>query len=174
VSIEFHCNHCDKLVRAPDSAGGKRGKCPYCKQSVYVPMPAEEVDEIPLAPLDDADDAERQRLDAEADELAEALRREREIPGEPRGTGGLRGSGVARPEPRMPVDIEPKVVDYVIALKDAQLEEAQALVPEIRRAGDAAKETVQRLMMDEMPPAGLEDVPTPVLRGFFRKLLDQL
>lgn len=174
MSIEFHCNHCDKLVRAPDAAGGKRGKCPYCKQSVYVPMPAGEVDEIPLAPLDDVSDAERARLDAEADALNEALRREREVPGEPKGQNPMRGSGVARPEPRTPIDIEPKIVEYVLALKDAQLDQAQALVPEIRRSGEDAKEIVQRLMLDEMPPPGLEGVPTPVLHGFLRKLLDQL
>ena len=39
MSIEIHCDHCGKLIKAPDDAGGQRGKCPYCHQSVYVPAP---------------------------------------------------------------------------------------------------------------------------------------
>ena len=57
MSIQLHCPRCGKLIKAPDNAGGKHGKCPYCKESVYVPMPADEVEEIGLAPVDE--EAER-------------------------------------------------------------------------------------------------------------------
>ena len=43
MSIELHCPQCEKLIRAPDNAGGKYGKCPYCETKVYIPAPPGEV-----------------------------------------------------------------------------------------------------------------------------------
>jgi DNA-directed RNA polymerase subunit RPC12/RpoP len=37
MAITFHCGHCGKKIEAPDSAGGKWGKCPSCHNKVYVP-----------------------------------------------------------------------------------------------------------------------------------------
>ena len=39
MSITFQCEHCHKEIQAPDESGGKRGKCPFCQQSTYVPSP---------------------------------------------------------------------------------------------------------------------------------------
>ena len=36
--IKFSCEHCGKdNITAPDTAAGKRGKCPACKQVVSIP-----------------------------------------------------------------------------------------------------------------------------------------
>ncbi len=55
MTIKFACEHCGEQVKAPDDAGGKRGKCHYCGQSVTIPLQQEDSDtgEIPLAPLDE-------------------------------------------------------------------------------------------------------------------------
>ncbi|MCH7474571.1 MAG: cytochrome C oxidase subunit IV family protein [Gemmatimonadetes bacterium] len=37
MSIELHCPQCEKLIKAPDTAGGRHGKCPYCGRDVYIP-----------------------------------------------------------------------------------------------------------------------------------------
>ncbi|MFH1369898.1 MAG: hypothetical protein ABII09_01220 [Planctomycetota bacterium] len=37
MSIRIICEKCGKPVKAPDSAAGKRGKCPFCKNSVQIP-----------------------------------------------------------------------------------------------------------------------------------------
>lgn len=66
MSITFQCEHCHKEIKAPDSAGGKRGKCPYCQQSTYIPSPVSEDEILPLAELDD----EQERRDKE---MVEAL-----------------------------------------------------------------------------------------------------
>ncbi len=50
MAIEFHCNFCDKLVKAPDDAGGKKGKCPSCQSVLYIPMPEGTVEEFDLCP----------------------------------------------------------------------------------------------------------------------------
>ena len=63
MSIELHCDHCGQRIRAPAEAGGRWGDCPQCGQKVYIPTPADEREEIPLAPVDEAEErrARRQR-----------------------------------------------------------------------------------------------------------------
>ena len=64
--IKFHCENCGHKVQSPDEHGGKRGKCPFCDQSIYIPAPPQENSEIPLAPLSDEDERirEMERRDA--------------------------------------------------------------------------------------------------------------
>lgn len=40
MTIEFHCPHCDKLLRTPDDKAGVQAKCPGCGETVTVPAPA--------------------------------------------------------------------------------------------------------------------------------------
>ena len=78
MSIEVHCPKCGKVIRAPDDAGGKHGRCPSCKESVYVPLPPADEGEIKLAPLDEEEDSnedeepsEEEKGSDEDDELTE-------------------------------------------------------------------------------------------------------
>ena len=73
MHVEFHCGKCGKLIRAPQQSSGKQGKCPYCKQSVYIPMPPDAIEEIPLAPLNDEPDRQHEELDEEAERLVASL-----------------------------------------------------------------------------------------------------
>ena len=73
MSIKFHCEHCNKSVSAPDGAGGRMGRCPYCKQQCYVPLPPDQVEEIPLAPEDPEEDRRREQL------RRETMRMDREL-----------------------------------------------------------------------------------------------
>ena len=73
MSITFRCEHCGKDVKAPDSAGGKRGKCPYCHQSNYVPAPVSDDEVLDLAPEDE--DYERHRRE----EIQTLRRKERDV-----------------------------------------------------------------------------------------------
>jgi predicted RNA-binding Zn-ribbon protein involved in translation (DUF1610 family) len=47
MTIEFHCPHCDKLLKTPDDKAGVRANCPGCGESVQVPSGRElgEVDD---------------------------------------------------------------------------------------------------------------------------------
>lgn len=38
MAIQFACPHCQAPIRVNDAAGGKRGKCPNCKNAVLVPV----------------------------------------------------------------------------------------------------------------------------------------
>src|SRR5688500_10060952 len=39
MAIEFPCPTCRQLVRTPDAAAGKKGKCPSCGTVVIIPAP---------------------------------------------------------------------------------------------------------------------------------------
>src|SRR5262245_53414584 len=96
MPVEFHCEHCSKLVKAPSEAAGRKGKCPHCGGVCYIPMPADEIEELPLAPLDESDERRRQREMKEATDLQHRLLRERVAPGD---TGPSARGGAAKASP---------------------------------------------------------------------------
>jgi len=166
MAIEFHCEHCGRLVRAADEHAGKRGKCPTCHQSVYVPTPSEALEPLRLAPIDEQAERERQRLAHDAAQLAQALRGERESPPEgshgpePIAVGGLPAHG----------DIESAIIEYVLAMASGRLTDADALAIEVQGRMNQAEPIIDRLSLDEIPPPKLAKVPRPVLRGFLKQL----
>ncbi|HUU82305.1 MAG TPA: hypothetical protein VM243_02270 [Phycisphaerae bacterium] len=175
MGIEFHCTHCSKLIRAPDTHGGKRGKCPYCKGSVYVPTPPEQLEEIPLSPVDENDERQKAELEAEARRLAADLVHEDQDPSQ-RGASTQRGAGwsdVSSEDEASP-DIGPLVIRFVHAMQASLLEEADQIVEELRPYADRVKVQVQALMVDEIPLAGLEKLPPGLYKGFLRTLLERL
>ncbi len=168
MAIEFHCDHCGKLVRAPDNAGGKRGRCPSCQQSVYIPTPAEAIEPLAVAPEDETEEQQRARLLRETHELERRLLEERELP-----SGGPPPPDAAAAIPVPRADMETLVVQYAQAMAAGDLEQAEQLEAEIRTDTAAANDVIQRLMSDEIPPAALANIPRPVLMGFFRKLTER-
>ncbi len=67
--INFTCEHCGKSIRVKDEYGGKKGRCPHCKEVVHIPAeseaPPESARETP-----DGGGGGRSRQDAAADFLA--------------------------------------------------------------------------------------------------------
>ncbi len=48
MTIEFHCEHCDKLLKTPDERAGLAAKCPGCGESIVVPAPSGAGDEFDI------------------------------------------------------------------------------------------------------------------------------
>ncbi|MCP4590381.1 MAG: hypothetical protein GY842_06540 [bacterium] len=173
MSIEFDCPKCGKQIRAPESAGGKRGKCPYCKNSAYIPSPPDEGEEIGLAPLDEDAEARDRRLRQEARDLASALNREepgKYDTGDPTPSAG--DSVLALPQD-FESDLATQVNDYLQAMTGSDMGAADQATRQLKKQGAQAKKYVQRLMQDGVPPANL-GVPAPVFKGFLRSLLEML
>ncbi len=174
MPIEFHCNHCGKLVRAPDNAGGKHGQCPGCHQSVYVPTPSDQIEVLDVAPIDQAAEREAQRAAREAQQLAQRLLHERDAGPEraadadakARGAGG--GTFMPRPEHRP--DMRRLVIDYALAMASSSIDRAEKLAQEIRSDMRSAEKAIEAVTVDEIPPPELAKIPRPVLNGFFRSL----
>jgi hypothetical protein len=167
MSIEFHCNQCGKLVRAPDEAGGKHGKCPACHQSIYIPMPTDQVEPLELAPMDEVEEHERARLLKETQDLQRRLLEERDLPaGRTATPPPSPAEHVAPPE----LDMETLVIEYAHAMAAGDLEQAEQLAADIHADMKTAEDVIQRLMLDELPPERLAKIPRPVLVGFFKRL----
>jgi hypothetical protein len=180
VSIEVHCVGCGKLLKAPESSGGKWSKCPACGHRVYVPLAEEERDEIPLAPEDTDLYQQEQKLRAERLELDRQLRGETKEPAEGAASsgggrsnyaaagGGGRSSGAASG------DVESMVIDYLRAMRDSSFNEADDILNGLLKQRPAAIRVIDHLANDQIPPDDLSDVPPAVYQGFLKNLRSQL
>ena len=170
MSIDFHCDHCGKLIRAPHDAAGRRGKCPSCNQSVYIRTPPEELESLDLAPIDEAAEAVEREANHEAHVMAAKLLRERDAgPDVP--PGARLGTPAA---PLSPELLEDRVIGFLGAMATTELDKAAHIVDQIRPQRAAVIEIIERLVQDSVPPAGCENVPPPVLRGFLNMLREKL
>ena len=164
--IEFHCPFCGKQIRTADEHAGKHGKCPSCHQSVYIPTPEDRIEPLPIAPIDEEFERDRQRLLDETRQLQHRLLHERDLPEE---RGRPPPSDDSAP-PTPAVDVEPWVAGYVKARADGALDSAGRLAAQARRHTRELDEVVQRMTADEIPPTALARVPRPVLIGFLKQL----
>ena len=172
---ELQCPECAKLIRAADNAGGRNGKCPYCEGKVYIHVPpSPDEGEIKIAD-DDAEDERREAgvrrgaaryaatLDHEKDNLAPAVE------------GVRKGAPATRPTEASGevVNVHEGVEQFVIAMRDSKLEDAERIAHHLRRAAAKAKDYVEGLMLDPTPPP-VAKIPKPLLHGFLKNLLERL
>jgi hypothetical protein len=182
--IPIQCESCGKHMKAPREAAGKAAKCPACGHSVYIPTPPEEVDELPLAPDDPEELRREEALLEERRRLDRIIAREERAPVEG-ATGGARqaanreagggfvtrgaaASGAPTPE------TEQAVIQYLNAMRDSDLDRASTAMSVIRQSRAEARQVVDRLMADQIPPPSMARVPTPVYMGFLKSLRGQL
>ena len=174
MSIELHCPNCDKRIRAPDDAGGKRGLCPSCKQSVYIPSPAAEADVIPVAAIDEADQLRDEELRQESIGYAAAVDRDRKAKeGGVESQSGARELFVVAEAPGEVVDLAGVVEQFILAMRDSKLDQAERIAADLDKAGVRGRDYVQGLMLDQMPPQ-ITGVPQPLVQGFLKALLERL
>jgi predicted nucleic acid-binding Zn-ribbon protein len=166
MSIELHCENCGKRLQAPDKAAGKQSKCPSCGGSIYVPTPAEEIEELPLASEDDTDLQREQALQAERRRL------DRILAGDEETAGGRRSSSVS-PQTAGP-KIQTAVLAYLMAMRDGDLPRADSLLESLTNYQAEARGVVDQLIADQLPPAQLAKVPPAVYQGFLKQLRSQL
>ena len=169
--IRITCQHCNHVIKAPRQAAGKRGKCPYCQNSVYVPTPEEDLEEIPLASDDEESLARADRLEKEAQEVAAAIRRERCEPPE----NAPHPAAASKPIPDSSLlDINAAIIRYLLAMQISELEKAEAIAGELKGAARQAKSKIQQMMVDAIRPEAVSSLPDGLYQGFLRKLLEQL
>ena len=172
MSIELHCTGCGKLIRAPEDAGGKKGKCPYCKQSVYVPAPPVDDGAISVAPIDEDDERRAEQL------REESIRFAANVDHDAKGSAAAGAISPDAPPPDIPsvdeyVDIPTEVEQFVIAMRDSKLDEAQRCATALKKNAMRARDYVEGLVVDEMTPK-IGDVPLPLMKGFLKKLIEEL
>lgn len=166
MSIELHCPECRKLIRAPDDAGGKRGQCPYCKNSVYIPLPPDDSEEIRIAPMDDDEERNAEKLRRESLRHATAMDHVTDA-------GPDYDVSSAEGAPGEVVDIADEVERFVRAMHESKLDAAEAATTQLKKNASRARDHIEGLLVAEAPPH-FEDLPRPLLLGFLKMLLDRL
>lgn len=187
MAIEFHCPLCNLLIKAPDEAGGKKGRCPHCKGVCYIPMPPDQVGEYDLAPLDPDEERRRQAALAETARTQQALLHDRGAPDDrlARGAAGRaasphggasagrgdasRGSGAAGA-----LTPQERIVAYVEAMSAGRLDDAERQAGLLAPHKAEVARLIERIAADDLATAGMPDVPRPVLLGFLRQLQGRL
>lgn len=161
MSIKFHCEYCGKKIDAPDTAGGKRGKCPACHNLVYVPQ-MEADDELKLAPIDETEEERQKRLLSETFQLTQHILREKD-------TGG--GTGPSGPTPGAADDeLVAAIVRYLRQMADGDLENAKDTVQIIAAHRREAKSILEQMATSDPAAPALQDIPPQVLSGLIRNL----
>jgi len=168
MTIKFRCEHCGKKVEAPDTAGGRRGRCPYCKQPNYIPAPVSEEDVYELAP---EDEAERKR----AREEEAALRRQEEALLAETGGGEQAPVPIEHREDLTAEDLHHLVVNYCLDMADSKLQRAAQHLAELKKASPAvAAEAVADFAGGKTIEPALDRIPGKVLQGFLQQLRQQI
>jgi len=153
------------MVSAPESVGGKQGKCPYCKQSMHIPMPVSEDEILDLAPLDEADERHQQ-------ELVEKLRaQEHDLIAE---TGGTDSVPLSERDDLSSEDLHHFVINYCLDMADGNLERARVHVKELKPFYKLGVEAVKYFQIIQGDEPALGHIPQPVVQGFLSGLLEEL
>jgi hypothetical protein len=193
MTIEFHCEHCGKKIRASDADSGKKGRCPSCKQRIYVPSPDPE--EVALAPVDEAEEKElfeqvARDLAAEHDLMVERDSRgasgdeeplDESLVDDPHAEGGVAlpevDEDVPAPVAEGPLTsrmVRDLVVEYLLQMADGQLEQAESIGETLKRDPAATIKALDQLGVDPLSDPKLSRLPGPVVNGFFKQLKESL
>lgn len=172
MPIEFHCEHCGKLIRTSEENAGRRGTCPSCHQSVYIPTPDDQLEPLRVLPEDEEEERRERQLIEEARNLARRLMAERDTLPEGPPASGPRAApeGDARLARAL---MEEQIIEYIRCMARGDLTRAQNLAAEIRQDPRLANEVIQRLTADAMLPAELDEIPRPVVIGFLKQLREK-
>ena len=172
MGISFHCEHCGRKIEAPDTAGGKWGKCPACHNKVYVPANNPPDDELRLAPIDTEEERRRKKMAAEVDRLREKILDEKDVPEE----GVVLKDRPAAPEPGDLSDAELTtfIISYLRQMADGELDLAEQTAKAILPNGQNAIRPLERIALSEIPEPEIADIPQQVLSGLIKSLRNRI
>jgi hypothetical protein len=176
MSIELHCTSCNHLIKAPDEAAGRMGKCPHCGGTNYIPHQGG--DELDLAPLDANEEKKRTNAALEDAAYQRSLLHERSMPGEPGGKGAVRKPG-APGQPAVPAgmtsrEIVSHIVHYIDAMSAGKLPQADEIASQLSKYKTATLKTLDDMAREDLSGYGLPALPKPVLNGFLKQLHSKL
>jgi hypothetical protein len=172
MGISFHCEHCGKKIEAPDTAGGKWGKCPACHNKVYVPANNPPDDELRLAPIDTEEERRRKKMAAEVDRLREKILNEKDIPEE--GVVPKNQSAAPKPGDLSDAELTTFIISYLRQMADGELDLAEQTAKTILSNGQNAIRLLEKIALSEIPEPEIADIPQQVLSGLIKNLRSRL
>ena len=165
MTISYNCEHCGKKIEALDAEGGKRGKCPFCHGSNYVPAPIDYEELFDLAP--EADD-ERTKA-----EQAEVSRLKGELVSELGPADDINPPLEQRTDIKIE-DLYPYVVNYCLDMSRSKLDGLRVHVVELRRYRGMAKSAVDDFLNGKTKETALNHIHPKVLQAFMLQLKKEL
>ncbi len=165
MTITIHCENCRREVTAPDAAAGKRGRCPHCGHSNYIPAPVAEDEILDLAPIDEA---EERRSKEEARRLLEQekaiLAADKEKPGVPLDQKAEVASD----------DLHHFVVNYCMDVFASKLDRLRQHVQALRKHKAAGLQAVDDFLSEKVKEPALKPIPPRALKAFLAQLKDEV
>ncbi len=178
MAIHFHCEHCGKKIEAPTESGGKRGKCPVCKNRVYIPLDTdtEHQEELKLAPLDDNDETLQKNLFAETFQLAQDILKEKAVP-EPETTNDVPAAGSEIFIPPVQYDnkeLRTYIVKYLRLVADGELDRANDIIEILAEQAEQTMSIIDEIALSGIPDPELAKIPRQILPALIRNLRNQI
>lgn len=164
MPISFHCENCKKKITAPDSAGGKWGKCPFCNHRCYIPMPKrDDEEELKLAPINEDEEKKYEQMMQETRNLTGTLLHQ---------TASASGTDeeVTAPDKELTV----LIISYLRFMADGHIEDAQKTADKIVSCGNKAKIILENILRTDQSEPELADMPKKVLVGFVKGILAKI
>ena len=177
MAIELKCEHCEKLIQAPDELGGNMGQCPHCGHSMYIPLPAGEASEaLELEQEDPQEEAQREELMAKTRQAMLKLLQDRAGPESSKGQAkNLRETVVRRKaKPIDPEDAAMTVEEYVVAMSRGSLDEAESSAAHLLGNPQVVNPIIDQALKRGLLHPSLNGVPLAVQNGFLKKLQEYL
>jgi hypothetical protein len=168
MTVTFHCEHCGKKIEAPDSAGGKWGKCPACHNKLYVPD-LSEGEELKLAPIDESEEEKRKRLMDETSKLSEDILREKEIPDE-----SVEVDAMMWPAEISDGQLRRNIVGCLHQMAEGQEEAVNRSIGLIAPYGKRAIKILDKIALAEIPEQELVNIPQQKLSSLIRELRSKI
>jgi DNA-directed RNA polymerase subunit RPC12/RpoP len=169
MSISFHCEHCGKRIQAPDTAAGKKGKCPACHNQVFVPPAEMGDDELKLAPINESEIEREKRLIAESFKLRQSILSETAEPDEGKGVKPAKPAAIADDK-----KVTAQIVTYLKLMVNGDIDKAERIANGIKSFGDQAADILDQIAYGEKSLDELEDIPQQVLFGMIKELQEKL
>ncbi|RPI62962.1 MAG: hypothetical protein EHM48_03230 [Planctomycetaceae bacterium] len=164
MGITFTCEHCRREIQAPESAAGKRGKCPFCTQTTYIPLPVSEDDILDLAPIDEEEERRREEQIRQLHAAEKELLADKSDPAEP----------ITERKNVTSEELYHFVVNYCLDMANGRLERAETIVARLKKFGYAGHQAIEDFLMGKAIEPALDIIPKKVLEGFLTQLADRM
>jgi len=164
MAITFHCECCKKKINAPDSAGGKWGKCPYCTHKCYIPSPPSPDDEeIKLAPIDETEEEKYKRMMLETQSVTQSLLHQTQEPTDSAQKDDIDDKELAK-----------RILNYLKLMSEGSLDDAHNLAEKISPYKKSALPMLEKLLTAKAPLPGLHSIPKKVLEHYIKDMITKL
>jgi hypothetical protein len=169
MAIVFHCQFCNKEIKAADDAGGKWGKCPKCHNKVYVPSVDfdKEDDELKLAPIDEEGMKREKELLAETYRLTQDILEERETPNDAAQPAGA----IYEMDDN---ELKKNVILYLRQMAAGELEDAEQTAILISPFSERVRMILDQISVSQIPEPQLTKISPSVLSGFIKSLRSKM